>query len=253
MNVYGYCRVSTDEQAERGEGLAAERERLKGKAAAMGVTLDHIYSEEGVSGSVRLGKRPEGAKLLAGLKRGDTIIAASLDRMFRNMPDALQTIDHLQRRDVGLRFLDIAEGADVRNGVGKLMLTVLAAFVEQERDRIRERVRTVKARQRAQERYLGGIAPFGYRVSGEKGDDDRRLVEEPSEQRIIRYAKQLRTAGRTLRNIQAAVQKRYDHQISLDALARITRDIATPVRTAQATVTVQRAKAAMPAAKEARP
>jgi DNA invertase Pin-like site-specific DNA recombinase len=243
MNVYGYCRVSTDHEAERGESPAAQRQRVKGKAAAMGVSLGHIYSDEGVSGSIPLGKRPEGAKLLSGLQRGDTIIVAGLDRMFRNVSDALQTIDHLQRRDVGLRFLDIAEGADVRNGVGKLMLTILTAFAEQERDKIRERVRTAKAHQRSQDRYLGGIAPFGYRVSGEKGDDGRKLTEDPGEQRIIKRARRLRAAGRTLRHIQAAIKKHYDHQISLDALARITRDIPPSVRTAQAAVVVQRVKA----------
>jgi DNA invertase Pin-like site-specific DNA recombinase len=242
MSVYGYCR-SSDHQAERGESLAAQRQRLKGKAAALGVTLDQIYSDEGVSGSIPLGERREGSKLLAGSKRGDTIIVASLDRMFRDVLDALQTIGQLQRRDVGLRFLDIADGADLRNGVGKAMLTILAAFAEQERDKIRERVRTVKAHQRSQGSYLGGIAPFGYRVSGEKGDDGRMLVEDPGEQRIIKRVRRLRTAGRTLRNIQAAIKKHYDHQISLDALARITRDIAAPVRTATATVAVQRVKA----------
>jgi putative DNA-invertase from lambdoid prophage Rac len=222
MSVYGYCRVSTDQQAERGESLATQRQRLKGKAAAMGTVLDQVYCDGGVSGSVPLGKRPEGAKLLAAVKHGDTVIVASLDRMFRDVLDALQTIDQLQKRDVGLRFLDIADGADVRNGVGKLMLTILAAFAEQERDKIRERVRHVKAHQKAAGRYLGGIVPFGYRVVGEKGDEARMLVEEPGEQRIIKHVLRLRSAGRTLRAIQAEIDKRHRRRLSLDALARIT-------------------------------
>jgi hypothetical protein len=61
-----------------------------------GWTIDHSFIERGVSGSVPLGERPEGGKLLAALQAGDIVIAAKLDRMFRSALDALTVIKDFQ-------------------------------------------------------------------------------------------------------------------------------------------------------------
>ena len=58
-------------------------------------------------------------------------------------------------------------GGEVGNGVSKLVFTILSAVAEDERDRIRERVQTVKTDQKQRGRYLGGIMVWGY----EKGAD----------------------------------------------------------------------------------
>jgi putative DNA-invertase from lambdoid prophage Rac len=190
----------------------------------MSMEVDHVFVDEGISGSVPLARRPEGSRLLAALKKGDIVIAASLDRMFRSALDALTIIDQLQKRDVGLRFLDLAEGSDVRNGIGKLLLTILAAVAEQERDKIRERIRYVKAHQREAGRYLGGKVPFGYRVEkGGPGDGAGRsiLVEDAGEQRIIQFAQRLRSQGHSLRDLRRTVDEKYGRRLSLDALSRI--------------------------------
>jgi DNA invertase Pin-like site-specific DNA recombinase len=221
MAVYGYARVSTEQQAENGESLAAQRRRVEGKAAAMGSAVAEFFVEEGVSGSVPIAKRPAGSQLLAAARKGDTVIAASLDRMFRSALDALQTIEWFQKRDIGLRFLDLVEGADVvRNGYAKMLLTITAAFAEQERERVRDRVKAVKAHQREKGRYLGGIVPFGYKVATAKGE--RLLVEDPEQQAIIRRVHRLRARGRSLREIRATIEEKSGKRLSLDALSRIT-------------------------------
>src|ERR1700757_5227171 len=121
-----------------------------------GLTLDSIFVERGVSGSKPVGERPEGARLLAGLKAGDTVITPKLDRMFRSALDALDVLGKLKARGVSLHMIDL--GGDVTgNGISKLVFTILSAVAEAERDRIRERVATVKADQRQRGRYLGGI------------------------------------------------------------------------------------------------
>jgi putative DNA-invertase from lambdoid prophage Rac len=92
-------------------------------------------------------------------------------------------------------------GGDVTgNGISKLVFTILSAVAEAERDRIRERIRDVKADQRKRQRYLGGIVPFGWRV-GEKG----ALVEVPDQQRAIQRIFELRRNGLSLRSISAAI------------------------------------------------
>ena len=199
MAVYGYSRVSTDRQADEGESLGTQQRVIDGYAMMQGLTVDRMFVERGVSGSKPLRDRPEGARLLAALKPGDVIIAPKLDRMFRSALDALDVLGQLKDQGVGLHLIDL--GGDCSgNGISKLVFTILSAVAEAERDRIRERIRDVKADQRRRKRYLGGIVPFGWRV-GEDGE----LVAVPAQQAAIKKAKALRAKGKSLRAIAAAL------------------------------------------------
>ena len=216
MAAYGYARVSTARQAEEGESLDVQQRTLTGYAMMHGIKLDRTFVERGVSGSVPLGDRPEGAALLASLKPGDVVVTAKLDRMFRSALDALDVIDKLKARTVALHMIDL--GGDVTgNGISKLVVTILAAVAEAERERTRERVAQVKADQRERGRYLGGKVPFGFRVDG------AALVPHPEEQAVIRRAQEMRADGRTLRAIQAALREG-GQAVSLDALHRVLKD-----------------------------
>src|SRR5215213_4842972 len=215
MATYGYCRVSTAAQASEGESLEVQRRQLEGWAHMQGQPLDAVFVERGVSGSVPLADRPEGARLWAGLRRGDTVVAAKLDRLFRSALDALQAVAELKARGVALVLLDL--GGDISgNGLSKLFLTIAAAFAEAERDRIRERVAQVKRDQR-----LGGRVPYGFQVSKEGA-----LEPVPEQQAAIRRAGELRAAGAPLRAIQAALEAELGARVSLDALARMMREAA---------------------------
>jgi DNA invertase Pin-like site-specific DNA recombinase len=197
--VYGYVRVSTDRQADEGESLGTQQRVIDGYAMMNGLTLDSIFVERGVSGSKPLGERPEGARLLAGLNTGDVVITSKLDRMFRSALDALDVLRQLKDRGVSLHMIDL--GGDVTgNGVSKLVFTILSAVAEAERDRIRERIRDVKADQRKRQRYLGGIVPFGCRIG-----EDGALVEVPEQQRAIQRIFELRRGGLSLRAISASI------------------------------------------------
>src|SRR5438270_661247 len=95
MTVYGYTRVSTDRQADEGESLGAQQRVVEGYAMMLGLKLDEIFVERGVSGSKPLRDRPEGARLLATLKEGDVLITPKLDRMFRSALDALNVLSQI--------------------------------------------------------------------------------------------------------------------------------------------------------------
>jgi DNA invertase Pin-like site-specific DNA recombinase len=201
MAVYGYTRVSTDRQADEGDSLGVQQRVIEGYAMMRDLTLDQIFVERGVSGAKPLGDRPEGAKLLTSLKEGDVVITPKLDRMFRSALDALDVLGQIQKRGVSLHMIDL--GGDVTgNGISKLVFTILSAVAEAERDRIRERIRDVKADQRRRQRYLGGIVPFGWRVGS-----DGELVEVPEQQAAIKRAQKLRAKGLSLRAISAALAK----------------------------------------------
>jgi DNA invertase Pin-like site-specific DNA recombinase len=193
--------VSTDRQADDGESLGTQQRVIEGYAMMNELTLDKIFVERRVSGSKPLSDRPEGACLLSKLKTGDVVITAKLDRMFRSALNALDVLAQLKERRVSLHMIDL--GGDVTgNGISKLVFTILSAVAEAERDRIRERIRDVKADQRTRGRYLGGIVPFGWRI-GEGGN----LIDVPDQQRAIQRIIELRRSGLSLRSISTAIRK----------------------------------------------
>lgn len=162
--IYGYVRVSTAKQADEGDSLGAQERTLKGYAMMKGIDEPHIYVETGVSGSIKFSERPQGAKLLALLQPGDSIIVPKLDRAFRSALDALEVFGKLKAMPAHLHMIDL--GGDVMaDGMSKLVFTILAAVAEGERDRIRERVIDSVRDRRARNVYLGGIIPWGHQVS----------------------------------------------------------------------------------------
>jgi putative DNA-invertase from lambdoid prophage Rac len=214
MTVYGYARVSTVRQASEGESLDVQDRTIAGYAMMHGLTVDRMFVERGVSGTKPLSDRPEGAALLAMLSPGDVVITAKLDRMFRSALDAMDVLAKLKERGVSLHMIDL--GGDVTgNGISKLVFTILSAVAEAERDRIAERVATVKADQRQRGRYLGGKIPFGHRV-GDHGE----LVDVPEEQAAIVRIRSLRASGASLRAI-AADMKATGHDLSHEAVRGI--------------------------------
>lgn len=193
--TYGYARVSTVRQAAEGESLDVQQRTMSGYALMRGMEIDQIFVERGVSGSVPLGDRPQGGALLALVQPGDALVTPKLDRMFRSALDALAVLGEFREKGVALHMVDL--GGDVAtNGISKLVFTILSAVAEAERDRTRERIAEVKRDQKARNRYLGGVTPFGWSV--EEGGD---LVPVPDEQEALRQMRQLRAEGLSLRTI----------------------------------------------------
>jgi putative DNA-invertase from lambdoid prophage Rac len=180
------------------------------------LTLDDVVVEEGVSGSVPVNERECGAPLFVRLKRGDIVIAAKLDRLFRSALDALKVVEDMKKRGVAIHLLDL--GGDISSdGLSKLFLTIATAFAEEERDRIRERVSQSKTDQKARGRYLGGIVPFGFRVG-----DDGDLVPHAAEQAAIHEMVALRAQRKPLRAIAAAMAAK-GYKISHEGVSRVVR------------------------------
>lgn len=215
MTVSGYVRVSTERQADEGVSLEEQIRRIEGRALEQGWQIAEVFVERGVSGSVPLGDRPEGARLLAALQPGDVVIAAKLDRMFRSALDALNVIRDFQRQRISLWLLDL--GGDVSgDGIARLVLTILAAIAEFERERIGERIRDAKRHQRRIGQYLGGDRPFGWRVG-----EDGMLVEDEAEQRALADMREMRDAGTSFRNIAARIEQTHGIQISHQGVKRV--------------------------------
>jgi len=157
-----------------------------------------------VSGAVPFHERPEGAKLWAGLQRGDTLVAAKLDRVFRSASDCLAVVEAFKARGVSLFLLDLNGGADnvSGNGIARLFLTIVSAFAEFERDRLGERIRATKRARKARGEYSGGKPPFGYTYY------DGKLMPVPEQQRELRRIRKLAADGLSPYKIAAALAER---------------------------------------------
>jgi DNA invertase Pin-like site-specific DNA recombinase len=220
VTVYAYARVSTERQADEGVSLDEQIRRIEGRALEQGWQVAEVFVERGVSGSVPLGDRPEGARLLAVLQPGDIVIAAKLDRMFRSALDALGVIRDFQRQRISLWLLDL--GGDVSgDGIARLVLTILAAIAEFERERIGERIRDAKRHQRRSGQYLGGDRPFGWRVG-----EDGILVEDEAGQRALADMREMRDAGTSFRNIAAQIEQTHAIRISHQGVKRVLERLA---------------------------
>jgi putative DNA-invertase from lambdoid prophage Rac len=180
--TFGYCRVSTDDQV-RGESLEAQRRQIEAICTLEGLALAEIFIEEGVSGSIPLAARPEGARLLAAAKRrGDVIIGVKLDRVFRDTADALNTVAALKSRRVKFYLHDM-RGYIAGDAEGELRLTVLAGVAQFERRRIGERVRDARRSLKARGIYAGGDTPFGFDKAVDEAGGMTRLGK--ARQRLV--------------------------------------------------------------------
>lgn len=137
-----YIRVSTEEQVLEGVSLNAQRERLVAYCALKGLQIVEVIADEGISASKALDIRPGGKRVVDLLKRKEIkhVVALKLDRLFRNAEDALRNTSTWERRGLSLHLVDLGgQSIDSGTAVGKMMLTMLAAFAEFERNLVSER------------------------------------------------------------------------------------------------------------------
>jgi site-specific DNA recombinase len=160
MNLIGYIRVSTSEQALHGVSIAEQRHRLTAFATARGDTLE-LVEDAGVSAKTPFAERPGGAQVVRQLraKQAQGVVVVRLDRLFRNAAEALATTAEWDAAGIALHLLDLR--LDTSNPVGRLLFTVLAAFGEYERNITRQRTREGMAQVRARGGSVGR-APYGF-------------------------------------------------------------------------------------------
>jgi DNA invertase Pin-like site-specific DNA recombinase len=181
-----YSRVSTIEQA-RDNAVSIPEQLRKGHAVAQlrGVGKFDVveYRDEGVSGAMPFTQRPAGKTLWQEAKSGDIVVAAKLDRLFRSSSDALTMMERFAERKIKVIIIDMSVEPVADSATAKLFFTMLAAFADFERQTINQRTSEGRIGKRSKRGFMGGSAPYGYRIVG-KGRD-AILVDEPTEQEAV--------------------------------------------------------------------
>ena len=162
IKVYTYTRVSTAMQID-GYSLEAQRNRMKAYAEFNDYEIVGEYEDAGKSGKSIEG-RTEFNRMMEDIKCGKDnvsfVLVFKLSRFGRNAADVLSTLQTMQ--DFGVNLICVEDGIDSSKDAGKLMISVLSAVAEIERENIR--VQTMEGRiQKAREgKWNGGFAPYGY-------------------------------------------------------------------------------------------
>lgn len=188
--IYGYARVST-----RGQDLAEQRAAL----VEHGVLMSRIYTDK-MTG--RRMDRPGLTALRDQLEPGDYIVVTKLDRLGRSTQDVLDLISQLKDDRIGLEVIDQGIRLDPsdNNPINKMLVTILAAFADLERDFIVQRTQEGKAIARKRPGYREG------RPKAVVTDRDRKIWAYAQKHSIDEAAQMAGLSSRTIYRIRDRIR-----------------------------------------------
>ncbi|MGE8078125.1 recombinase family protein [Peribacillus loiseleuriae] len=183
MKTAIYIRVSTEEQAQEGYSISAQRQRLKAYCIAQDWNVVGFYVDEGISAKDM--NRPQLQKLIKEVEAGDIdcVLVYRLDRLTRSVLDLYKLLQLFEKH--GCKFKSATEVYDTTTAMGRLFITLVAALAQWERENTAERVRFGMAEKARQGKWTSSIPPFGYNRDG----DNLTINDQESEvvNRIFNY------------------------------------------------------------------
>jgi site-specific DNA recombinase len=194
----GYIRVSTEQQAEHGVSLEAQRAKLEAYASLYDLPLTEVIVDAGVSAKTL--DRPGLQRALAMLRKGtaNALIVVKLDRLTRSVKDLGTLVEDYFSSDK-ISLLSVADNIDTRTAAGRLVLNVLGSVAQWEREAIGERTSDALAHKRSKGEKTGGDLPYGFSL----GSNGISLVSDAAEQALLTALRTARSRGLTQRAIVA--------------------------------------------------
>ncbi|MCR6546694.1 recombinase family protein [Dehalobacterium formicoaceticum] len=174
-----YPRVSTEMQVD-GFSLDGQKSNLRRFADREEMEIVNIYEDAGKSGKSIEG-RPAFKQMLFDIENGleiDYVLVYKLSRFGRNAADILNSLEHIQ--SFGVNLICIEEGIDSSQTSGKLLISVLSAVAEIERENIIEQTMNGRKEKARQGGWNGGFAPYGYFLK------DKQLFIQENEADAVR-------------------------------------------------------------------
>ncbi|WP_128426716.1 recombinase family protein [Gudongella oleilytica] len=187
-----YLRVSTSMQVD-GYSLDAQRASIERYARAFDIDIIDVYKDEGRSGKSIAG-REDFIRMFNDIEEGkidvDYVMVFKLSRFGRNSADVLFSLQKLQQYNVNLICTE--EGLNSAQAYSKMMLTVLSAVAELERDNIVDQTMSGRKQKASEGKWNGGFPPYGYGIN----EDDILVINDKEAEAIrIIYKKYLEGLG----------------------------------------------------------
>lgn len=189
-----YVRVSSDEQARTGHSLDNQRERLAAYATAQGWSQTEVYADEGHSAKSM--ERPAMRRLEKDIraKKITSVATLSLDRLSRRLFDILEFVKFLDEHNCA--YISVTQNFDTSTPTGRLMLNLLGAVAEFERDLITERVASnLRGIVMRHGRFVSGSPVYGYKYI-----DKRLVIDSEASSRVLDMVQQF-VSGWSFRGI----------------------------------------------------
>lgn len=180
VRCYTYTRVSTAMQVD-GYSLNAQRDKLHKYAEYQGMQIIEEFTDEGKSGKNVVGRLAFQDMLNKIENRVDNVsfvLVFKLSRFGRNAADVLNSLQLMQ--DNGVNLICVEDNIDSSKDSGKLMISVLSAVAEIERENILVQTMEGRKQKARQGEWNGGFAPFGYQLI------DKKLIVDEKEAEIVR-------------------------------------------------------------------
>ncbi len=181
IKVYSYLRVSTSMQVDA-YSLDAQRNVIKKYAYSRDMILVREYGDFGISGK-NIDDRVDFKKMLNDIatNKDDVkyVLVYKLSRFGRNAADVLSSLQIMQ--DYGVNLICVEDGIDSSKDSGKLIISVLSAVAEIERENIRVQTMAGRKQKALSGKWNGGFAPYGYRLeNGELfiQEDEAPIIEK---------------------------------------------------------------------------
>lgn len=187
---YGYVRVSTETQAEKGYGLEAQENGIKAYASKNGITLSCIFRDAGISGNMKdtddddaISKRTGLMELLATVTDGDTVLVLNTSRLWRSDMTKAIVRREMMRRQVKLISIEQPKydlySKDPNDYLINAIMEALDVYERMSISLKLARGRTVKANNGDKP---AGVCPYGYRYTA-----DRKHIEpDPDEAKVVK-------------------------------------------------------------------
>lgn len=187
---YGYCRVSTQTQSEKGYGLDAQENGIRDYVARNNISLECIFRDAGISGNMKdtdddeaISKRAGLMELLSTVAEGDTVIVLNTSRLWRS--DMTKAIIRREMMKRSVKLISIEQpkydlySKDPNDYLINAIMEALDVYERMSISLKLARGRTVKANKGDKP---AGVCPFGYRYT-----QDRKHIEpDPDEAKIVK-------------------------------------------------------------------
>jgi site-specific DNA recombinase len=202
MRVIVYLRVSTTKQVDEGISLDAQKQKCLSYCAAFGHEVVETIIDAGASAKSLEREGFQKALRMLGAKEADALLSVKMDRMTRSVKDLCELMERSSRE--GWNLMSINEHLDTSTAVGRMVMNIMAAVSQCEREMTGERTSACMQLKKERGEFTGGRVPYGYVLSPNRVS----IIPDPCEQDVIAEMRRMKGLGMTTRNIAAALTER---------------------------------------------